>query len=232
MISSKHKVLSICTGMGLMDRAFLDAGFDVAPGCEIDPDMRAMHSALCGGEYLAHDLADLIPLVRGMHFDGVIGGPPCQAHTKLRAMRKPKFPDLTPLVNELLQAVTCDWYVFENVRPIAIPDARTVRLNAMHFYQPHQSRDRWFTYRGLAFPMPHFSGDVDDLRAYSVVAGRIYGPKRGAWLQGYPKAAELPFPCVTLQKGLANAVPYPLAWRWAIEADEQMKTLAAFKPAA
>lgn len=50
---------------------------------------------------------------------------------------------------------------------------------------------------------------------YEVVAGRIYGPKRGAKLQGYPAAAELPFPCVTLQHGLADAVPYPLALAWA-----------------
>ena len=27
------RVLSICTGMGLLDRAFMDAGFDVAAGC-------------------------------------------------------------------------------------------------------------------------------------------------------------------------------------------------------
>jgi hypothetical protein len=51
--------------------------------------------------------------------------------------------------------------------------------------------------------------------AYSVVAGRIYGPKRGAKLQGYPAAADLPFACVQLQHGLADAVPYPLALAWA-----------------
>lgn len=221
-------ILSICTGMGLLDRAFLDAGHTVVPGCEIDPEMRQMYALLCGGEPLTYDLADLPAVVRGQSFDGIIGGPPCQSKTKLRAMRKPKFPDLTPQVNQLLAAVRHDWFVFENVAPLDISGARSALLNAMHFYQPHQSRARWFTYKGLTAPQPFFRGNVDELRAYSVVAGRIYGPKRGAWLQGYEKASELPVPCVVLQKGLANAVPYPLAMRWAIEAQEYADTLTMF----
>lgn len=118
-------------------------------------------------------------------------------------------------MTDLLAAVGWSFYVFENVVPIALDGATHTRLNAMHFYQPHQSRSRWFTHQNIAAPKPLFTGCVDTLRAYSVVAGRIYGPKRGAWLQGYEKAAELPFPCVQLQKGLANAVPYPLALAWA-----------------
>jgi site-specific DNA-cytosine methylase len=210
------RLLSICTGMGLMDRAYLDACYDVVPGCEIDPDKRAMYLALCGGEPLVHDLADLPAAVRGEHFDGIIGGPSCQSHSKLKAIRTPKFPDLTPLVLKLLDAVSHGWFKFENVVPIAIPGAQHTRCNAMHFYQPHQSRVRWFTHSpDLTPPKPRFRGDVDELMAYSVVAGRIYGPKRGAKLQGYPAAAALPFRCTTLQHGLADAVPYPLALAWA-----------------
>ena len=198
-----------------MDKAFIDAGYTVIPGCEIDPEMREMYQHLCGGEHLCHDLADLPNLLSGQKFDGVIGGPSCQAHTKLRAIRTPKFPDLTPLVNDLLDAIVWDWFTFENVKPIEIPDAKTIRLNAMHYHKPHQSRARWFTYYGVQPPAPLYSGDVNELMAYSVVAGRIYGPKRGAVLQGYKGVADMPFPCVMLQKGLANAVPYPLAQAWA-----------------
>lgn len=210
-------ILSICTGMGLLDRAFLDAGHTVVPGCEIDPEMRAMYTALCGDEPLVETLDELIYSTFRDHgrFDGIIGGPPCQSHTKLRAMRKPKFPDLTDSVRRLLDRVHHDWFLFENVAPLDIPGASHIRLNAMNFYQPHQSRERWFTYRGITPPAPMFRGNVDKLRAYPVVAGRIYGPKRGAWLQGYEAAAKLPFPCLMLQKGLANAVPYPLALAWA-----------------
>lgn len=225
------KVLSICTGMGLLDRAFMDAGFEVVPGCEIDPQKRAMYRELCGGEPLVHDLADLPAALLRMgggyctpHFDGLIGGPSCQSHSKLKAIRDPKFPDLTDLVNNLLCAVNPEWFVFENVVPIDIdigivshePIAIATRCNAMHYYQPHQSRSRWFTHSpNIKPPKPKYSGNVDDLMAYSIVAGRIYGPKRGARLQGYPAAADLPFPCVQLQHGLADAVPYPLALAWA-----------------
>lgn len=209
-------VLSICIGMGLLDRAFMDAGFDVTPGCEIDAQKRAMYAALCGGEPITKDLAVLPFLIRGRRFRGIIGGPSCQSHSKLKAMRKPKYPDLTPLVLKLLDAVPHDWFMFENVVPIDIPGATHTLCNAMHFYAPHQSRERWFTHSpGITPPVPTFRGSVDDLMAYPVVAGRIYGPKRGARLQGYPDAAKLKFPCAQLQHGLADAVPYPLALAWA-----------------
>jgi C-5 cytosine-specific DNA methylase len=226
----RMRVLSICTGMGLLDRAFMDAGFDVVPGCEIDPQKRAMYEVLCAGSdymgpfqptHLVHDLADLPAALSGRnycapHFDGIIGGPSCQSHSKLRAIRDPKFPDLTPLVQSLLTCVNPGWFMFENVVPIDIPGAVHTRCNAMHYYQPHQSRSRWFTHSpNIKPPQPVYRGNVDDLMAYSVVAGRIYGPKRGAKLQGYPAAADLPFPCVQLQHGLADAVPYPLALAWA-----------------
>ncbi len=211
-----NRVLSICVGMGLLDRAFMDAGFDVDPGCEIDFKKIEMYEALCGFRPATHMLRDLIDNCCFPALDGIIGGPPCQAHSKLRAMRDPKFPDLTDQVVELLNTFEHDWYLFENVAPIDIPGAKHVRMNAMHYYQPHQSRARWFTYSpNLTPPKPVYSGTVDDLMAYSVVAGRIYGPKRGARLQGYPAAANLPFPCVQLQHGLADAVPYPLALAWA-----------------
>lgn len=209
------KLLSLCTGMGLMDRAFMDAGHQVIAGCEIDPEMRAMYRELCGSEPLVHDIKDLRFEIMGCVFDGVIGGPPCQSHTKLRAMRKPKYPDLSSAVEGVLEELDCETFVFENVAPLPIEGAKSIRMNAMHYHRPHQSRVRWFTYQGVKPPKPKFDGNVDSLRAYPVVAGRIYGPKRGAWLQGYEPAAELPFPCVQLQKGLANAVPYPLALAWA-----------------
>jgi len=221
------RVLSICTGMGLLDRAFLDAGFQIVAGCEIDAEKRAMYAKLMPHEgtiaerlgrdpYVCHDLAHLPREVEGHEYEGIIGGPSCQAHSKLRAMRNPKFPDLTPLVNDLLAACKWEWFVFENVAPIDIPGAVHTRLNAMHFHKPHQSRSRWFTHsKNITPPKPIYAGNVDELMAYPVVAGRIYGPKRGARLQGYPAAAELPFPCVQLQHGLADAVPYPLAMAWA-----------------
>lgn len=174
-----------------------------------------MYQAWCGGEHLCHDLRDLPKIVRGERFDGVIGGIPCQSFTKLRAMRAPKFADLTQAAVDVLDACQWDWFLFENVSKLAIPVAVHLRLNACNFGIPHQSRPRWFTHSAnLAAPTPLYSGTPDDLKAYSVVAGRIYGPKRGAWLQGWPEFADLPFRCSELQEALADGVPRCLADAW------------------
>lgn len=217
-------VLSLCVGMGLLDRAFMDEGFEVVAGCEIDPDQRGLYRQLCGGEPLCHDIRDLSALVAGEPYAGVIGGPPCQSHSRLRAIRVPKFADLTEAVKEVLAAVAPQFYLFENVLPLRIWGSKKALLNAMHFGQPHQSRARWFTHsRGIGRPAPVYLGTVDDLMAYPVVAGRIYGPKRGAILQGYPPAAGLKAPCAALQKGLANGVHYALGRAWAAQCRKAME---------
>ncbi|HXP59723.1 MAG TPA: DNA cytosine methyltransferase [Dongiaceae bacterium] len=211
------KILSLCTSAGLWDRAWIEAGHQIIPGCEIMPHKRAMYEVFCGGTHMCHDLADLPPMIRGHHFDGIIGGIPCQSRSKLRAIREAKFPDLLPLTMAVLNACTWDWCLLENVSPLDIPAFSKSRLNAMHYAQPHQSRERWFTFSpNLTPPRRIFEGDVDDLLAYSVVAGRIYGPKRGSRLQGWPEFMSLAgaFPCVQMQEALADGVPRGLADAW------------------
>lgn len=175
-------ILSICTGMGLLDRAFLNEGLELIPGCEIDPDQRLLYNQLCGADPVWDDIKQMIEWLKqnNLKYAGVIGSPPCQAFTKLKSRRLPKFPDLTPEVNEVLELTQPKWYLFENVVPINIPGARHVLLDAMHFAKPHQSRPRWFTYSpNLKPPKPVFSGSVDELIAYAGVYGKLYGPKRG-----------------------------------------------------
>lgn len=219
------KVLSICTGMGLMDRAFIDEGFDVVPGCEVDAEMRALYEQLCGDGYLAEDIQDMNAALDGStaQFDGVIGGPPCQAHTRLRAMRKPKFPDLTEHVQRTVSLARPRWFVFENVAPVAIDGAVHVNLNAMHFAKPHQSRARWFAYSpNLSPPAASYSGTTNDLLAYPVVAGKIYGKTRAAILQGYPQALRLKGSGSAILRGLVNAVHYGVARAWAVAVRESI----------
>lgn len=211
------RILSLCTSAGLWDRAFIEAGHEVIAGCELMPHKRAMYEAFCGGRHLVHDIADLPAAIRGERFDGVIGGIPCQSRSRLRAIRDPKFPDLLPDLLRVLDACTWSWALLENVTALDIPGFRRVRLNAMNYGKPHQSRERWFTHSpNLSAPLPLYPGDVDDLMAYSVVAGRIYGPKRGSRLQGWPEFMELAgkFPCVQMQEALADGVPRGLADAW------------------
>jgi site-specific DNA-cytosine methylase len=209
------RILSLCTSAGLWDKAWLSMGHEVVPGCEIMPHKRAMYQAWCGGEHLCHDLADLPARIKGMHFDGIIGGIPCQSRSITRAMRAPKFPDLLPQTLEVLEACSWDWYLMENVAPLDIPGSVSFHMDAMHYGFPHQSRSRTFTHSpNLKRPTPLFSGDIDSLMAYPSVVGKLYGPRRGARLQGWDAFADLPFPCTDLQEALADGVPRCLAMPW------------------
>lgn len=211
------KILSLCTSAGLWDKAWLEAGHEVVPGCEIMAHKRAMYEAFCGGSHLCHDLADLPALIQGQHFDGIIGGIPCQSRSKMKSFRNPKFGDLLPATLEVLASCTWDWALLENVTPLNVPGFLVSPMNAMHYAIPHQGRPRFFTHSpNLHTPAKRFSGSVDDLMAYPVVMGRVYGPKRGAKLQGWPEFASLVgrFPCVQIQEALADAVPRGLADAW------------------
>lgn len=210
--------LSLCVGMGLLDRAFLDHGFQVTPGCEIHDARRALYLQLCGGKPLHRDIHDLIAALQSSptRYEGVIGGPPCQSLTSLKSFRDPKYPDLTDAVKEVLSLVRPDWYLLENVRPLDIPGAVHSKVDAMHYGHPHQSRPRWFTHSpNLAPPAKRYHGNMVSLRAYPVVAGKIYGLPMAAWLQGYPEAAGLKGRARDIVEGLANAVSYPVALAWA-----------------
>jgi DNA (cytosine-5)-methyltransferase 1 len=99
-------VLSLFPGIGLLDLAFEEEGFTVVRG----PDV------LWGGD------------VRRFHppagkFDGVIGGPPCQAFSRLAHMvrqngLKPKFGNLIPEFERCVLEARPAWFLMENV-----PDA-------------------------------------------------------------------------------------------------------------
>jgi hypothetical protein len=215
------RVLSLCTSAGLWDKAFLEAGFDVVPGCEIAFHKRQIYIAWCGAIPWVSDIANLPAAFLhdtegGMpSYNGIVGGIPCQSRSKTRAMRPPKFGDLLPQVKKVLDSCLWQWAIFENVAPLDIPGFHHIRLDAMNFGQaPFQSRPRWFTYCGLTPPKPDNQGTVDSLMAYPGVAGRLYGPKRGAILQGWPSFASLPFKCSQLQEALADGVPRVLADAW------------------
>ena len=104
-------VLSLFPGIGLLDMAFEEEGFCVVRG----PDL------LWGGD------------IRRFHppagvFQGVIGGPPCQAFSSLARLNiylghEPKFGNLIPEFERIVDEVRPAWFVMENVpdapKPIA-----------------------------------------------------------------------------------------------------------------
>lgn len=117
-------VLSLFPGIGLLDMAFEEEGFCVVRG----PDL------LWGGD------------VRRFHppagkFDGVIGGPPCQAFSRLRYLvehnGRQLAPNLIPEFERCVAEASPAWFVMENV-----PDAPPPVVDG-YFEHRQMLNNRW-----------------------------------------------------------------------------------------
>lgn len=93
-------VLSLFPGLGLLDKAFQDAGFCVVRG----PDI------LWGGDVKSFHVPAAV-------FDGVIGGPPCQAHSKASVTMGTDKEDLIPEFLRIVNEAKPQFIVMENVTP-------------------------------------------------------------------------------------------------------------------
>lgn len=146
-------VLSLFPGIGLLDIPFEEAGFCVVRG----PD------ALWGG-----DIKSFHPPAG--RFDGVIGGPPCQAFSRLRhivaANGYATAENLIPEFERVVREAAPEWFVMENV-----PDAPEPQIPGHHGYHIEsvvlnnrwfggaQNRERRFTFGSLGRaidPWRHF----------------------------------------------------------------------------
>lgn len=109
-------VLSLFPGIGLLDMAFEEEGFCVVRG----PDL------LWGGD------------VRRFHppagrFDGVIGGPPCQAFSVMRYINPlagQKHGNMIPEYERVVHDARPAWFVMENVRDAPLPDVPGYTVHA------------------------------------------------------------------------------------------------------
>lgn len=111
-------VLSLFPGIGLLDMAFEQEGFCVVRG----PDV------LWGG-----DIRRFHPLTG--KFDGVIGGPPCQAFSELVKLvrhngHKPKFGNLIPEFARVVNEAQPQWFVMENVKNAPNPDCPAYEITS------------------------------------------------------------------------------------------------------
>lgn len=105
---TQQLVLSLFPGIGLLDMAFEEEGFCVVRG----PDL------LWGGD------------IRRFHppagkFDGVIGGPPCQAFSRLRhlviANGHAVAENLIPEFERCVSEAAPEWFLMENVPDAPLP---------------------------------------------------------------------------------------------------------------
>lgn len=131
-------VLSLFPGIGLLDMAFEEEGFCIVRG----PDL------LWGGD------------IRRFHppagrFDGVIGGPPCQAFSSLanlnkRLGREPAFGNLVPEFERVIAEAAPRWFLMENVSSAPVPCVIGMRVESRLVNNRHcggtQNRRRRFTF--------------------------------------------------------------------------------------
>lgn len=149
-------VLSLFPGIGLLDRAFELEGFCVVRG----PDL------LWGGD------------VRTFHppagkFDGVIGGPPCQAFSRLRHIVEHNgyqvAPNLIPEFERVVLEAAPQWFLMENVPDAPAPVVEGFEISSRLL------RDVWV------------GGLTDRLRRFSFGGHAVNAP---AYIECQPLHAE------------------------------------------
>jgi DNA (cytosine-5)-methyltransferase 1 len=142
-------VLSLFPGIGLLDRAFEEEGYCVVRG----PDL------LWGG-----DIGAFHPL-KG-RFDGVIGGPPCQAHSSYVHMNKARGNaialDMTPEFARCIIEAQPAWWLMENapgVPDLVVPGYRTSRTEwDNRWLGEEQARRRAFQFGTASGQALHIQG--------------------------------------------------------------------------
>lgn len=138
-------VLSLFPGIGLLDIAFEEAGFCVVRG----PDL------LWGGDvHRFHPPAG--------RFDGIIGGPPCQAfstwrHLQLAQGRPVTAANLIPEYERCVAEAAPGWFLMENVRDAPTPDVPGYAVASFllnnRWVGGEQNRVRRFSF-GVSGPAP------------------------------------------------------------------------------
>ncbi|CAN1724399.1 conserved protein of unknown function [Hyphomicrobium sp. 1Nfss2.1] len=212
-------VLSLFPGIGLLDMAFEEEGFCVVRG----PDL------LWGG-----DIRRFNPPAG--KFDGVIGGPPCQAHSTLAALVEhnglAKKPCRIGEYERCVAEASPDWFVMENVRDAPLPKVVGFSIDA-HLIRDHwcggeTMRHRRFSFgtrdgRRLLFDWPALYRPDPEPAALASGSAWDYVHQRPAGtksretfenhkrLQGLPADFDIPpFTVAAKVAAVGNGVPLPM----------------------
>ncbi len=188
-MSDAPLVLSLFPGIGLLDLAFEEEGFCIVRG----PDV------LWGGDVRRfHPPAD--------RFDGVIGGPPCQAFSRMRHINPlagQRHGNLIPEYERVVAEARPDWFLMENVPEAPEPVVAGYAVRSLVLDNrwlpvgedgvgPEQRRRRRFTFgtpdgRGLPVEVAVFEHPVfrhaalaNDSRAVPVKLGGS-GKVKSTW---------------------------------------------------
>lgn len=130
-------ILSLFPGIGLLDMAFEEEGFCVVRG----PDL------LWGG-----DVRRFHPPRRA--FAGIIGGPPCQAFSRLvhivRAKGQDVAENLIPEFERIVDEARPCWFLMENVPDAPLPNVPRYYVHSTvlnnRWFGAEQNRERRFSF--------------------------------------------------------------------------------------
>jgi DNA (cytosine-5)-methyltransferase 1 len=204
-------VLSLFPGVGMLDAAFEAEGFCVVRG----PDV------IWGGDIRSFDP----PAGR---FDGVIGGPPCQAFSALQTLQAargipPRHGNLIPEFERVVALAKPAWFVMENVKGAPEPSVSGYHTDSQLI------KDFWVG--GQTLRMRRFSFGTRDGRRLGVDIAALHTPNprpavtssdggKGVKmerytlpemieLQGFPAdfLSESPFTVDGKKKAIGNGVP-------------------------
>lgn len=182
-------VLSLFPGIGLLDMAFEEAGFCVVRG----PDL------LWGGD------------IRTFHppagkFDGVIGGPPCQAFSRMRHIVEANgyktAPNLIPEFERVVNEARPYWYLMENVPDAPLPEPRGYR------FQMELIRDAWVggeTNRLRRFTFGHRGGSA--INAFRVDTLALHTPDSARAVTCDTRQVPVAIGGSGKRKGLGGSLP-------------------------
>jgi len=135
-------VLSLFPGIGLFDAAFTAEGFCVVRGPDVlwGSDVKDFH----------------VPKGK---FDGIVGGPPCQAFSRLRhiiiANGYELAPNLIPEFERVVWEAEPRWWVMENVENAPLPVGATGHASLRDYdCGGLTSRVRRFSWSGVDLRLP------------------------------------------------------------------------------
>ena len=173
-------VLSLFPGLGVFDHAFTEEGYCVVRGPDVvwQDDIRGWSPA--AGK-----------------FEGVIGGPPCQEFSRLRALglaqgHEPTFGNLIPEFERCVAEARPAWYVMENVPDAPLPEIdgydRWPYMFRDHEVGGVQMRERRFTL-GLREPWNALASPWTMLEWQSGTPDAAAVTGRGYLAPEYPSSA-------------------------------------------